>query len=100
MPDRKIFGVKYSNYIGDGDSATFKAILDLKPYGDELTVVKSECIGHVKKRMHNHLQKVKKEKKLSGRNKLTDKKIKHLTKYYGLSIQRNTDSAENEHKYR
>ena len=42
------FGVKYSNYIGDGDSATFKAILDLKPYGDELTVVKSECIFSTK----------------------------------------------------
>lgn len=49
------FGVKYSNYIGDGDSATFKAILDLKPYGDELSKVsvsatlKRECITILKK---------------------------------------------------
>ncbi|XP_074097915.1 uncharacterized protein LOC141526733 [Cotesia typhae] len=43
------FGVKYGNYIGDGDFKTFKAILDLEPYGNELPVVKSECIGHVEK---------------------------------------------------
>lgn len=89
------FGVKYTNYIGDGDSKTFKAILDSKPYGDEVPIIKSECINHVEKRMHSRLQKIKKEKKLGGRNKLTDKIIKNLTKYYGLSIQRNKDSIEN-----
>ncbi|GBP63899.1 Probable RNA-directed DNA polymerase from transposon BS [Eumeta japonica] len=45
------FRVKYGNCIGDGDSKTFKAILDLEPYGKELPVVKSESIGHVEKRM-------------------------------------------------
>lgn len=29
------FGVKYDNYIGDGDSKTFKVILDKNPYGDD-----------------------------------------------------------------
>lgn len=48
---REKFGVKYGNYIGDGDWKTFKAISDVNPYGDELIVVKSECIGHVEKRM-------------------------------------------------
>ncbi|XP_052758504.1 uncharacterized protein LOC128202373 [Galleria mellonella] len=89
------FGVKYGNYIGDGDSKTFKAILDLEPYGNELPVVKSECIGHVEKRMGSRLRNVRKEKKLSGRGKLTDKVVKKLTKYYGLSIQRNVNSVEN-----
>jgi len=56
------FGVKYSNYIGDGDSKTFKEILKLNPYGDELTVIKSECIGHVEKRMGTRLRNVRKEK--------------------------------------
>ena len=88
------FGVKYGNYIGDGDSKTFKAILDLNPYGDELTVMKSECIGHVEKRMGSRLRNIRKEKKLSGRGKLTDKVVKKLTKYYGLSIQRNIHSVE------
>jgi len=91
------FGVKYiySNYIGDEDSKTFKAILELNPYGDELTVIKSECIGHVEKRMGTRLRNVRKEKKLSGKNKLTDKIVKKLTKYYALSIQRNVNSVEN-----
>jgi len=40
--DHKNYGVKYSNYIGDGDAKTFKAILDAKPYDDDFTVVKSE----------------------------------------------------------
>ena len=80
------FGVKYSNYIGDGDSKTFKAILNSKPYGDELTVVKSKCIGHVEKRMGSRLRNSRKEKKLAGKGKLTDKVVKKLTKYYGLSI--------------
>ncbi|GBP12699.1 hypothetical protein EVAR_10340_1 [Eumeta japonica] len=44
-------GVQYSNYIGDGDSKTFTTIVNLNPYDDELTVVTSECIGHVQKRM-------------------------------------------------
>lgn len=88
------FGVKYGNYIGDGDSKTFKAILDSEPYGNELPIVKSECIGHVEKRMGSRLRNVRKEKKLSGRGKLTDKVVKKLTKYYGLSIQRNVNSVD------
>lgn len=45
----KKFGVKYLNYIGD--SKTYKAILDLDPYGNKFPVIKNECIGHVEKRM-------------------------------------------------
>lgn len=88
------FGVKYSNYIGDGDSKTFKAILDSNPYGDDLTVVKSECVGHVEKRMGSRLRNVRKEKKLSGKGKLTENVVKKLTTYYGLSIRRNVNSVE------
>lgn len=43
----ELYGVKYGNYIGDGDSKTFAAVVKLNPYGDKLTVIKSECIGHV-----------------------------------------------------
>ena len=34
------FGVKYLNYIGDGDAKTFKAIVDIQPYGDDIDVKK------------------------------------------------------------
>ncbi|XP_015182595.1 PREDICTED: uncharacterized protein LOC107069635 isoform X2 [Polistes dominula] len=44
------YGVKYLTYIGNGDSKTFKGILDAKPYGDT-QVTKKECVGHVEKRM-------------------------------------------------
>lgn len=50
------FGVRYGNYIGDGDSKTFNGILDLNPYGDDFIVVKNECIGHVEKRMGTRLR--------------------------------------------
>lgn len=54
------YGVKYGNYIGDGDSKTVKAILDMNPYGINFQIVKSECIGHVQKRMGTRLRAVKK----------------------------------------
>ncbi|KAJ8951747.1 hypothetical protein NQ318_012598 [Aromia moschata] len=41
--------VKYAQYIGDGDSKTFKAILDLDPYNNDPKVMKKECVGHVEK---------------------------------------------------
>ncbi|EZA54492.1 hypothetical protein X777_05747 [Ooceraea biroi] len=88
------FGVKYVNYIGDGDSKTYKGILDVNPYGDDYPVIKSECVGHVEKRMGTRLRNIKKEKKLGGRGKLTDARITKLTKYYGLAIRRNVNSVQ------
>ncbi|XP_028046899.2 uncharacterized protein LOC114254550 [Monomorium pharaonis] len=88
------YGVRYLNYIGDGDSKTFKAILDLNPYGDEFPVVKSECVNHIEKRLGTRLRNVKKEKKFDDKGKLTDGLIKKITKYYGLAIMRNIDSVK------
>ncbi|XP_074111956.1 uncharacterized protein LOC141535751 [Cotesia typhae] len=90
----ELFGVKYGNYIGDGDSKTFKGILDLNPYGDEFQVVKSECIGHVQKRMGTRLRKTRTDNHLGGRGKLTEALIKKLSLYYGLAIRRNVNSAK------
>lgn len=42
----EVHGVKYMNYIGDGDSKTYSAIKNAEPYGD-LNVQKNEYIGHV-----------------------------------------------------
>lgn len=88
------YGVRYTNYIGDGDTKTFKSITDAKPYGDDITVKKSECVGHVEKRMGSRLRNLKKTAKLGGKRKLTDTLIKKLTKYYGLAIRRNPNSKE------
>ena len=38
----RLYGIKYANYIGDGDSKTFKGVADSHPYGN----------FEVKKRVH------------------------------------------------
>lgn len=78
------FGVRYVDYIGDGDSKTYKSILTLNPYGEDCPVKKSECVGHIQKRMGTRLRNIKKKEKLGGKGKLTDLVIKKLTTYYGL----------------
>ncbi|KAJ8955222.1 hypothetical protein NQ318_000248 [Aromia moschata] len=45
----EMHNVKYAQYIGDGDSKTFKAILDLDPDNNDPKVMKKECVGHVEK---------------------------------------------------
>lgn len=103
------FGVRYRNYIGDGDSKTYSGIVNSKPYGENFSINKKECIGHVQKRMGTRLralvkssvvetetkrgQKVRR-KSLSGKGKLTAKMIDKLTVYYGLAIRRNHNSVE------
>jgi len=39
--------VKYTKYIGDGDSKTHKNLIDNKPYGGNPEVEKLECVLHV-----------------------------------------------------
>ncbi|GFV14620.1 uncharacterized protein TNCV_1775711 [Trichonephila clavipes] len=41
--------VRYTSYIGDGDSKTFSSITASNPYGEDITVSKIECVGHVQK---------------------------------------------------
>lgn len=99
-------GVKYINYIGDGDTKTFSSVVDSKPYGD-MPIHKLECVGHVQKRMGARLRKLKLEYKskkledgrsLSGKGRLTDAIINKLTVYYGNAIRQNADSLENMRK--
>ncbi|XP_025074793.1 uncharacterized protein LOC112552839 [Pogonomyrmex barbatus] len=92
---QNLHGVMYENYIGDGDSKTFKSLINENPYEDKLLVKKKECIAHVQKRMGSRLRNAKKlHKDIGGKGagKLTEKLIKDLTIYYGLAIRRNTES--------
>ena len=60
--------VSYINYLGDGDSKSFKHVQELKPYGNEVEIQKLECAGHVQKRMGTRLRRLKtsyKKQKLS-----------------------------------
>ena len=92
-------GVKYMNYIGDGDSKTHTGIVNSKLYGDDCEIVKKECIGHVQKRMGTRLRECKKKTPgIGGRNKLTAKLIDKLSVYYGLTIRRNCDNKDDMRK--
>ncbi|KYN06618.1 hypothetical protein ALC62_02428 [Cyphomyrmex costatus] len=87
-----VHDAKYKNYIGDGDTKTFKALLE-----QDHDIEKKECINHVQKRMGSRLRNVKKtNKKIGGRGpgKLTDKLINELTVYFGLAIRRNPHNVE------
>lgn len=93
---QKLYGVRYKNYIGDGDSKTYSNIVSSKPYGNSFLIKKKECIGHVQKKMGRKLRELKKKQKgLGGRNKLTGSLIDKLSVYYGLAIRRNHDSVIN-----
>ncbi|GFX13371.1 uncharacterized protein TNCV_2191261 [Trichonephila clavipes] len=76
---------------GDGDTKTFNALSENKPYGDDHLIQKVECVGHVQKRMGTRLRKLKlvySKKKLSdgktigGKGRLTDSFIDKLAHYY------------------
>lgn len=74
--------VRYANYIGDGNSKTYKCIVNAKPYGEDFLVTKKECIGHVQKRLGTRLRNLKKENKnVGGRGMLTGKLIDELSIY-------------------
>lgn len=96
-------GVRYVEYLGDGDSKAFQHVIQSKPYGDEVEIKKLECVGHIQKRMGARLRKLRQETKgklddekpLGGKSRLTLNVIDELQTYYGLAIRRNVDSIDN-----
>ena len=85
----------YSKYIGDGDTSSFKEVVNAKPYVHfNITPTKLECVGHVQKRLGTRLRDLRKAHKnsttsMSGRGKLTDKVINTLQNYLGMAIRDN-----------
>ena len=85
--------LQYTEYFGDGDSKAFNEVQNI--YGNNVEVVKKECVGHVQKRVGTALRKLKKEKKgLGGKQKLTDSFIDKLQNYYGIAIRSNSGDLE------
>ncbi|XP_047127052.2 uncharacterized protein LOC124808049 [Hydra vulgaris] len=96
------YNVRYSHYIGDGDTESYTNVVKAKPYGEDLVPVKIECVGHVQKRLGTRLRQMQcdlKGKKLedgkiiSGKGRLTDKIINKMQNFYGMSIRQNTLEA-------
>lgn len=90
-------GAHYIEFIGDGDCSSYRDVVKSKPYGDNVTVDKIECVGHIQKRMGGRLRKIKRDwkgKKLSdgktigGRNRLTDNLIDTFQRYYGNALRK------------
>ena len=52
-----LHGLKYTKFIGDGDSNVYKKILDCRPYSD-VTVEKIECKNHLLRNMCNKLKEI------------------------------------------
>ena len=53
--------LKYSEYIGDGDTNSFGAVsqaLQIK-FGDDYPIIKEDCIGDIQKRMGSALRNYK-----------------------------------------
>ena len=44
--------------MGDGDTESFKKVLESKPYGDSLIPCKLECFSHVQKRLRTRSRKL------------------------------------------
>ena len=76
----ELYNVKYANYIGDGDTKTFKSLIDVNPYGDDLVVRKSECVLHVQKRLHKRGTEAKKNMRNFKRPKSNNRRRKKIKK--------------------
>lgn len=85
----------YSEYLGDGDTSSFKEVVTHDPYKQyHVQPVKLECVGHVQKRLGTRLRNVVKahkgtKKPISGRGKLTENVINSMQNYYGMAIRNN-----------
>lgn len=95
-------GLRYKEYLGDGDSKGFSAVLENNPYGDEFEISKLECVGHVQKRMGTRLRTLKRnfkktklsdDKFIGGVGRLTGAEIDQLQTYYGKAIRSNLSSV-------
>lgn len=55
--------LRYTRYLGDGDSKGFANVLENNPYGVDVNITKLECVGHVQKRLGSRLKRMKRQEK-------------------------------------
>ena len=93
--------LQYTGFVEDGDTKSYSSVVEAKPYGHAVEIVK-ECVGHVQKRCGTALRKLKSEsglkrlgdhKTFGGKGRLTKLRIDQLQIYYGLAIRRNVGSV-------
>ena len=81
----------YSTYVGDGDSSSFKNLINSHPYDGIETVRNEECLGHVQKRLKKHLKK-----KSSAFCKLAAGKVECVGQLYALVVVQNRGKTPSE----
>ena len=97
--------LRYTRFIGDGDTNSFSKVSESKPYGesDPPLPQKVECVGHVQKRMGTRLRKLKTSwgsrkmsdgKTIGGAKRLTKKKIDYIQVMYGNAIREHSQDLE------
>lgn len=102
--------LRYTTFIGDGDSSSYKSVCDMMPYGPDVVIEKSDCVGHVQKRMGTALLKLQRvycdrvvvpapagmssRKGIAGKGRLTLALVDKMQTYYGLAIRRNIGDAD------
>ena len=94
------YGIRYVEFLGDGDSKARKLLLQEAVYGN-VEVQKLECVGHVQKRLGSRLRSLKKRlgktpledgKPVGDKGRLTENRIDKLQVYFGKAIRQNTHS--------
>ena len=87
--------MRYTTFVGDGDSKAYETVCDEKPYGD-VEIKKADCIGHVQKRMGSRLRdwrkgrdKLEDGKSVGGKGRFTVGKMDKMQTYYGMAIRNN-----------
>ena len=75
----QLYKVRYTNYIGDGDSKSYAEVVKADPYNG-VQINKLECIGHVQKRVGSNLRTFKKECK--DKITINNKQVSLVAKAY------------------
>ena len=86
----------YHEYLRDGDTSSYKEVVDSKPYVDySIIPEKLECVGDAQQRLgirpHTKVKAYKGATPLSGASKLTEETINSMQNYYGKAIRSNSN---------
>ncbi|CAK9801113.1 hypothetical protein ANTPLA_LOCUS2692 [Anthophora plagiata] len=84
--------VRYASYIGDGDTKTFRSLLQAAPYGDDFLVRRKECVLHVKKRFYRRAKEAKKQLMLKKKARKQQEGEDVKTKSKSKSKRKSTES--------
>ncbi|KAK3717160.1 hypothetical protein RRG08_010971 [Elysia crispata] len=93
--------MRYTIVVSDGDSKSFNAVSEMRPYGPHCIIEKEDCINHVCKRLGTALRNLivdasKRKITLGGRGegRLTQNAIRRLSIYFTRAVRSNTTSSE------